>query len=175
MLKKRFVLIFLVLAVLLASIVVILQLNSRNQAAQSVNLKSLAMISSLDGWAIGDSSQRNPVILHYDGSQWKTTKNTILDSFMSLSSIKMVSSTEGWIVGETTLPFSNGSSQSRPVGVILHYIKGKWILISDKMPPVPVLRGLFVLSAHNVWAVGDEGTILHYQNDTWNVYKNMQY
>ena len=39
MLKKRFVLIFLVLAVLLASIVVILQLNSRNQAAQSVNFE----------------------------------------------------------------------------------------------------------------------------------------
>ena len=165
MLQKRIVLISIIAVLLLIGIVVATQLNSRNQTSQSANLKSIAMISATDGWAVGESSQNNPLILHYDGNQWKATKNVIHNPYISLSSIKMVSSTEGWIVGETSLPLSNGSSQSKPIGIILHYIMGKWTLVNAKT--VPILHGLFILSAHNIWAVGDEGTILHYDGIQW--------
>ena len=168
MLQKRIVLISIIATLLLFGIIVAIQLNFRNQMSQSVSLNSIAMISATNGWAVGESSQSNPLILHYDGNKWKATKNLISDPYISLSSIEMVSSTEGWIVGGTSLQLSNGSSQSRPSGIILHYIMGKWTIISDKtVPPISVLHGLFILSARNIWAVGNEGTILHYDGTRW--------
>jgi photosystem II stability/assembly factor-like uncharacterized protein len=165
--QKRFIFIFIVLIVLFASIVIVTQLNARNQIPQSVNLKSVAMISATDGWAVGETGQNNPVILHYDGKQWTTTNNFLLDQHMRLSSIGMVSATEGWIVGETSLPLSNGSSQSTSVGIIFHYLQGTWSIASGSIVP-PALRSLFILSADDIWTVGDEGTILHYDGVQWN-------
>lgn len=167
MLQKRIILTFIILIVLLGSIIVVIQLNSRNQPPQPVDLKGVAMISAADGWAIGETKQHNPAILHYDGKQWAATNNLLLDQKMSLSSIAMDSPTDGWIVGGTSLPLSNGSSQSTSVGVILHYSQGSWSIVSGTIVP-PVLRSLFILSADDIWTVGDEGSILHYDGVQWN-------
>jgi photosystem II stability/assembly factor-like uncharacterized protein len=165
--QKRFIFIFIALIALFAGIVIVTQLNSRNQLPQFVNLKSVAMISATDGWAIGETGQHNPVILHYDGKQWTATNNFPLDQQIRLSSISMVSATEGWIVGETSLPLSNGSAQSTSVGIIFHYVQGTWSIATGSIVP-PVLRGLFIRAADDVWTVGDEGTILHYDGVQWN-------
>ena len=167
MLQKRIILTFIILIVLLGGIIVAIQLNSRNQTPQPVDLKDVAMISATDGWAIGETKQHNPEILHYDGKQWAATNDLLPDQKMSLSSIGMVSPTEGWIVGGTSLPLSNGSSQSTSVGIILHYSKGSWSIVNGTIVP-PVLRGLFIISADDIWTVGDEGSILHYDGVQWN-------
>lgn len=164
---KRFLSIFITMMVLFASIVIVTQIIVRNQTPETVNLKSVAMISASDGWAIGETGQHHPIILHYDGKQWTATSDFVLDQPTSLLSISMVSAKEGWIVGETSLPVSNGGSQSTSVGIIFHYLNGTWTIANGTLVP-PVLRSLFILSADDIWTVGDEGTILHYDGVQWN-------
>ncbi|MGH7191953.1 MAG: hypothetical protein ACREJM_00285, partial [Candidatus Saccharimonadales bacterium] len=81
----------------------------------------------------------------------------------NLQDLAMVSPTEGWAVGD---------------GGILHYACGQWINVSETLPPRPAtlptseayypgLRGVFMLSATNGWAVGDGGAIWHYDGTSW--------
>jgi hypothetical protein len=109
------------------------------------NLLGLALLSSVDGWAVGYSG----TILHYDGLQWNLIpSHTVLD----LRSVAMASSQEGWAVGDN--------------GIMLHYHDGAWSMLNPS-PTTSTLRSITMLSAEEGWATGDNGTILHYRDGVW--------
>lgn len=56
-------------------------------------LEDIQMLSSNDGWAVGDSG----TIIHWDGNKWSKVDSTISDNW--IHAIHMISSQEGWAVG----------------------------------------------------------------------------
>ena len=61
----------------------------------TTTLNSVSMISSTDGWAVGDDG----VILHWDGSTWTQQSSPTI---AELNELLMLSSTDGWIVSSWT-------------------------------------------------------------------------
>ena len=70
---------------------------------------SVSMISSVDGWAVGDDNgygYTRSTILHWDGySWWEFSSPTAV----GLSSVKMVSANEGWAVGGGAIIYFQGT------------------------------------------------------------------
>ena len=48
---------------------------------------------------------------------------------------------------------------------MVHWDGKKWNLIDSDFPVT--LRGLYGLASDDMWAVGNEGVILHYDGETW--------
>lgn len=134
---------------------------------------SLSMVSASDGWAAGLKFLANPtgagalfagtpsrlVFAHYNGTTWTDTQAPLAISqsqFGSVNSLFMDSSTDGWSVGT----FSGGN-------LYFHYSGGKWTQVNG--PGMDGLLGVFMLSAGEGWAVGNNGAILHYQNGAWSM------
>jgi photosystem II stability/assembly factor-like uncharacterized protein len=119
----------------------------------SYRLKGVFMVSSTEGWAVGQSLGNVGTILHYTVTggvgAWATfpapsTPSTI----RSLNSIFMLSPTDGWVVGDNA--------------TILHYTVtggiGTWNLITVSGTPGlsrdANLTNVFMLSPTSGWAVG---------------------
>lgn len=88
---------------------------------QSINVTSLSLDASNDGWALG--SQANPngqavvadtnLYLHYTGGKWTPVNGPAGDG--AGLSVSMVSADDGWAVGDN--------------GIILHYQQGAWNVV----------------------------------------------
>jgi photosystem II stability/assembly factor-like uncharacterized protein len=113
------------------------------------------------------------VLFHYDGSRW--TSQTITPG-INLFAVTMVSASEGWAVGFQQggiLPGSNCvTDSSKPdQGIIMHYQDGQWQeaaqIAGDGKTRYFTLSGLAMVSPDEGWAVGSEGTIVHYHNGVW--------
>jgi hypothetical protein len=106
---------------------------------QPVALNSIAMISSTEGWAVGERG----IILHDSNGQWTTvapvTDKTLFDVAASPAT------GEAWAVGAD--------------GTILQEVGATWRVVFS---PTPVdLFGVAVSPTGEAWAVGAGGTILH--------------
>ncbi|HEY3993137.1 MAG TPA: hypothetical protein VGM01_09690 [Ktedonobacteraceae bacterium] len=119
------------------------------QDLSHVKLDNLAMVSTDEGWAIGDDTANNQrgVILHYVNGQWAQVSNLYATGV--LWGIFMLSSSDGWIVGDQ--------------GVILHYDGQNWRKVQS--PVTTALGSVFMLSPTEGWAAGD--ALLHYSNGVW--------
>src|SRR6266851_1863537 len=194
--------------------------------ANAMNLKSISMDSSSDGWAVGEiSGKPNHVLFHYHTGQWTIVKplaeGTVLmpGIHTTLQSVSMISSTEGWAIGNTSIPqgkpIREGQTTSmsvQPAGVLLHYLNGNWIAVtiyawadllqismqsatlgwllgqSQNTGETMILHysgqqwmnmhlpgalahasitALSILDAHTVWAAGDYGSVFRYDGTTW--------
>ena len=142
-------------------------------------LSSIYMVSASEGWAVGSSflgpGQRDTIILHYTGGQWKQVKGVpdnaqLQASSTTLSQIAMVSPTEGWAVGNTET-----KTTQAPSGIILHYRGGRWTV--QQMIAGGYLNSLALPSSSDGWAVGgivpnaqsfpSQSLLLHYTGQTW--------
>lgn len=126
----------------------------------TLNLNSIQILSSTEGWAVGGSSsaywwQRSgSAILQFNGYDWKPVNNP---TSSILRGVSMVSSAEGWAVGDA--------------GAILRYNANAWNVWRQVAPPtVERLNALQMLSAADGWAVGDNGTILHFDGASWRAF-----
>jgi hypothetical protein len=127
------------------------------QSPTSGTLSAVNIVSSEDGWAVGD----NGTILHYSGGKWRQVASP---TTLSLSGVDMVSKDDGWAIGE------NGTES-----VILHYEGGKWNKVAS--PAHCFLQGISMVSAREGWAVGTSewdydasmypGVIVHYKDGKW--------
>lgn len=106
--------------------------------------------AAADIWAVGDAG----TILHYDGVSWndRSVMGDDLHGAWGLAGTGNV-----WTVGGTF------SSQS-----VLRLNESSWTSVATpletKMNP---LFGIFGTDASNIWAVGDKGTILHWDGTSW--------
>ena len=140
-------------------------------------LKSVAMVSSSEGWAVGSAyvsgQVYQPLLLHYTGSLWERStdpSNAALQaSSAGLLQVSMVSAQEGWAVGNLEWA-THQPAGSDYAGFILHYQHGSWHL-QDTFDGA--LHSLWMLSSTDGWAVGSIGTeigqsfVLHYDGQSW--------
>jgi len=115
----------------------------------SNELRSVYMLSSTDGWAVGVDG----TILHYDGTSWSIV-SAPPGYTKILYSVYMLSSTDGWAVGENA-----------DLRVILHYDGTSWVAVPSNTNKT--LCCVYMLSSTDGWAVGHSGVILHYDGTSW--------
>lgn len=146
--------------------------------SQSSGLFSVAEAADGEVWIAGTGTQGNcaldATLFHYDGSRW--TREPVTPSSASLYNLAMLSASDGWAVGFQqggVLPGSNcETDQSKPgQGIILHYQHGQWqeaaTIAGDGQMWYFQLVALAMVSPDEGWAVGAEGTIVHYHNGVW--------
>jgi photosystem II stability/assembly factor-like uncharacterized protein len=108
-------------------------------------LRSVFMLNSAEGWAVGD----NGLILHYSGGAWGIVSSPTTSN---LRSVFMLGQTDGWAVGDG--------------GTILRYQGGgQWLITGS--PTAVDLRSVNLLDSSHGWIVGSGGTILHYDGTVW--------
>ncbi len=110
-------------------------------------LNVVEMLSADEGWAAGSD-----VILHYQNGTWTVAETP---HPISIDALAMVSPVEGWAVGGY---------------VTLHYLNGRWDIV-DPLPSTAAMgtryMALAAVSANDVWAVGLNGQIAHYDGTHW--------
>ena len=107
-------------------------------------LYSVFMLSSDDGWAVGNVG----TIIHWDGTEWS---NVTSPTTQSPKSVYMVSSDDGWAVG-IYCP-------------IIHWDGTEWSTVTS--PAGGFLRSVYMVSSDDGWGVGWEGTILQWTGTEW--------
>jgi len=112
---------------------------------------ALDMNSATEGWAV--VGETHSVFFHYKDDTWQ--KAFTLDDDVT-NSINMLSTQEGWAVS---------------LHRFIHYHDGYWSV--DKVSGSPtggVLRNLSMATNESGWAVGDKGTMYHWDGRSWTRY-----
>jgi hypothetical protein len=107
----------------------------------AVDLYSVHMLSSSDGWAVGAGG----AIIHWDGSSWNSVASPVA-SPNDLWGVWLASSADGWAVGEAFPP---------TLGQIFRWNGANWNLYQTS----PVASGLNAIhgsASTNVFAVGND-------------------
>lgn len=106
-------------------------------------------------WAVGNAG----AALRLEGGTW-IRDDTPVD--VPLWGVFAVSADEAWAVGGDAFD-TMGS------GVLLHYSSGSWEEVALPMldRPAPAIFKVWAASADDVYAVGDNGVIVHYDGSAW--------
>jgi hypothetical protein len=115
----------------------------------------VSVIDANEAWAVGGGS-----LAHYLNSHWLYVSPG-LPANTFLQGIDMLDANEGWAVGYTRVSVSPSVYQC----TIVHYTGGTWV-------PIPCssssrLYSVGMRSANDVWAVGENGLVLHYNGSVW--------
>jgi len=115
------------------------------------SLRSVWMVSSTDGWAVGDAPPLG-TILRWNGFAWAAETSPTSNN---LNAVQALSSTNVWAVGAG--------------GTIIHRDGIGWTVVPSGVPQD--LNSLFMLSATEGWAVGavsgSSPVILFWDGSTW--------
>jgi hypothetical protein len=128
-------------------------------------LHSVFMVNADDGWAVG-SGPGPGVIIHWDGSSWNNVTSPTTSWFYS---VFMVSADDGWAVGGDGIFFGDdGWALPGPerVGRIIHWDGSSWNNVTS--PTKSGLSSVFMVSADDGWAVGNQGSIIRWNGTSWN-------
>jgi hypothetical protein len=131
---------------------------------EKTELMSIAMVSSTEGWAVGDfqggqaEGVPHGVIWHYYDGRW-TQAAQLADEY--LNGVAALPDGEAWAVGSDN--------------TILHEQGGNWTLVHRDLPDVAsVLTQVAMVSPTEGWAVGyssapnqSGGTIWHWSQGKW--------
>lgn len=117
-------------------------------------LYAVAFVSANNGWAVGEAG----TVLHYDGTDWQraTAPTTAADTLFDIALIDG----QGWAVGKRFNPVF-----ATVTGLILHLRDGVWTEV-----PIPQTQPLYAVAftaADAGWAVGEDGTVLHWNGTMW--------
>jgi len=115
-------------------------------------------LSPHNGWAVGGDLEPGPVVLHYNGVQWKVIADSATLGFSGgyLGSVYFTSPTEGWVIG--------GLCTFHPNSRILKYDGKTWN--EEAHLSSTRLWSLHFSSSINGYAVGDS-KMLHYDGSEW--------
>jgi len=126
--------------------------------------------SATDVWAVGArTTEVGPATLieHWDGHRWSVVPSpTVSDVGGSrLSGVAAVAADDAWAVG------SRGDELLRPY--VLHWDGHAWQAVTVPLPPTAPelldLRAVTALSARDVWAVGSNHLVEHFDGQHWTV------
>jgi hypothetical protein len=124
------------------------------------DLYSVFFVNNTNGWAVGeeaiDSPMRRARVLHYDGSGWQNIP--LHNPPYSLKqnywfSVFFVNEDEGWIAGAENADIEKAES-------MLHYKEEEWSIVN--IDDYRTIYSLYFLNAQNGWAVGRDGYILRF-------------
>lgn len=107
-----------------------------------VRIQALTPISSTRVWAVGE----NGTILTRKDNEWMSIPSPVETTLFSTA---FALPDDGWAVGDEA---------------ILRWDGNTWTKV---LSPTSVLRSIDVVSGDDAWAVGDRGTILHWNGVEW--------
>jgi hypothetical protein len=148
--------------------------NPSNDPCFGANyLTGIAAVASNDVWSVG-YQETNPgygeLIIHWDGNKW-TAFPTHFGGYRWLVDVAALSGTDVWAVGYTFL--ATGYQ-----GLIMHWDGSRWSDVTvPQLDEDYSLYALTVISASDIWAVGDLGygaapVTTHWNGVSWTVVDN---
>lgn len=134
-----------------------------------VRLEDVVTIAQDEAWAVGWSGSAGSlddksVAMHWDGKAWEivSTPQPGGKSIDRLLAVDAASSTDVWATGV----YQNENDPLRDLSLILHWDGARWNVVPHSCNTYWGLTGLTVLSATDVWAVGNALTC-HYDGSGW--------
>lgn len=133
-------------------------------------VSKISALSSSDLWIVGQTSNQQPLLAHWDGNSWmRIALSNPQVRGTTLNAVAALSTDDVWAVGST---FSgDGKTASRKP------LAAHWDGNTLHMVPVPSvdssddgLSSIVAISTNNVWAVGYKGNmplILHWDGAKW--------
>jgi len=124
-------------------------------------------------WAVGSTSSRSQsqltLIEHWDGKSWRVVSNpqpqgTAIGSAAALWSLAALAPNNIWAGGFYT---ASGVDHY----LVEHWDGHAWSLVSIPTPAkkLAFLRQIVAVSAHDVWALDDNNSLLHWNGSSWNI------
>ena len=114
--------------------------------------------SGINVFAVG-----NGIILHFDGEKWSRFDDTYISDW---NSVWGTSSKNVFAVGD-----SYRTNHNNYYNIIYHFDGYEWTKSYNPHTHYPAnlvdFKGIWGTSANNIFAVGDNSTILHYDGDEW--------
>ena len=153
--------------------------SSPNVAASDNGFNGIAAVSANDIWAVGSyitsGSPNQTLIEHWDGSAWSIVASpNVASSYNFLDGVAAISTIDVWAVG-----YAQNSSTFFTQTLIEHWDGSAWTIVPSPNPGTNYnfLYNLAVVSANNIWAVGDypntkdkEQTLAeHWNGSAWSV------
>lgn len=114
-----------------------------------VNLRGVWGASPGSVWAVGMGG----AILHYDGSNWTVPELEVAFSY-NFNAVMGTSANDVWAVGAAGRMIQNENEEG-------------WFEVTRVT--TNALFDLWATGASSMWAVGNNGTVLHYDGTTWTV------
>jgi hypothetical protein len=129
---------------------------SPNVGSHDNFLNSVTTVSTDDVWAVGtstnNSNTQRTLVEHWNGSQWSVVPSPNVGSHLNaLYDVGAVSSNDIWTIGQSV----NNSNVAQTL--IQHWDGSKWRIVSSPNSDLGsnIIQGLTVVSANEVWAVGE--------------------
>jgi hypothetical protein len=129
---------------------------SPNVGSNNNFLYSVTTVSATDVWAVGTSSNKSnndrTLTMHWDGTQWNVVSSPNVGSQTNdLFEVAAASANDIWTVGR----YINNSNVS--LTLIQRWDGSKWSIVPSPNSDLGnnILQGLTVISANDVWAVGE--------------------
>jgi len=149
--------------------------------ANASNLYAISMVSSADGWAVGDANSTTVEMVRWNGTAWVLNTLSSPCSGVNLRGVSMVSAQQGWAVGvgySSSLLCSNLGSYRYG---LLYWNGSNWSFVTPTTTPSSpantttktTLNAVSVIDTTgnglgNVgFAVGNGGIILRYNGSNW--------
>ncbi|MFQ5456227.1 MAG: WD40/YVTN/BNR-like repeat-containing protein, partial [Nitrospirota bacterium] len=117
---------------------------STGSSPTNEEVKSISMVSSNDGWAVG----KKGTILQWNGSNWSTVTSP---TNQDLESVSMVDANNGWAVGKK--------------GEIIQWDGSNWSTVTS--PTNEDLKSISMVSSNDGFAVGKKGEIIQWDGSNW--------
>jgi hypothetical protein len=143
----------------------------------SVNAWALAHVktfSASDAWAVGQNVSGPagaPAATHWDGSSWSSVPTPVLTTLnLTMNAVAGSSGHDVWAVG---LAESSGYRNKVRHSVAMHYDGTAWTAVT--IPDTQGVLDIAVTSPTDVWAIGFDGTVLHWNGATWTSATNLPY
>lgn len=134
------------------------RIPSENPYTRINYLYSVSVITQDRAWAVGFGAGNGPIdgliVMGWDGNQWSFVEY-LYSAHDNLFDVDGMDTGDIWAVGNRWNPNDT---------LVTHYDGSSWRLV--KAPRVDSLRGVSVLAANDVWAVG-RGGIVHWDGLEW--------
>src|SRR4029077_13915987 len=134
----------------------------------SINLEGalfgIAASSPVDAWAVGESINSSPLIMHWDGQKWSEINSPqLLGRGGYLQAIAIVTPNDIWAAGEQFQQGGSGTAMSAEVDpsttLIEHWDGSHWIIVSNpdqeqNLQSIAEVNAITVVSARDIWITG---------------------
>ncbi|HMD89019.1 MAG TPA: hypothetical protein VKF38_07640 [Anaerolineaceae bacterium] len=128
----------------------------------TTTLYAIKAVSSNDVWAFGVQ-----VILHWNGSNWSNVSFPLLPGSGNTYYFRGASGTSAndiWAVGFRQWPYNEGYLNAP---ITYHWDGTSWSLVYNAGTPYQYLWAVSALAPNDVWAVGDNGQMQHWNGAAW--------
>jgi hypothetical protein len=132
--------------------------NTYTGTVPTAYLRSISLVNSTLGWAVGDAIGTNPTVIHLSGATWSGPVSLSGLGIRSLYSVLATDASDAYAVG--TLAGAGATD-------IIRFTTPSWSAVVS-----PATVDLFSIcmtktGTQDIWAVGSWGTILRYSGGKW--------